>query len=140
MTSTSSAVSDTDSVAVDYPSLGCGGLVNKEADLGQGDLGGGRAAGELVLDCQRCPVYHLDELIVLQSQLSSLENCVDLHTGQQGRGAGCYHTSQMAGPNLGLETRTEANPLAKLVPVAADSSSVGSSFTTAVTPTPPLMA
>lgn len=43
-------------------------------------FGGGRAAGELVLDCQSCPVYHLDGLIVLQSQLSSLENCVDLHS------------------------------------------------------------
>lgn len=42
--------------------------------------GGGGAAGELVLDCQSCPVYHLDGLIVLQSQLSSLENCVDLHS------------------------------------------------------------
>ncbi len=45
-----------------------------------GRFGGGRAAGELVLDCQSCPVYHLDGLIVLQSQLSSLENCVDLHS------------------------------------------------------------
>lgn len=44
-----------------------------------GRFGGGRAAGELVLYCQSCPVYHLDGLIVLQSQLSSLENCVDLH-------------------------------------------------------------
>lgn len=45
-----------------------------------GRFGGGGAAGELVLDCQSCPVYHLDGLIVLQSQLSSLENCVDLHS------------------------------------------------------------
>lgn len=42
--------------------------------------GAGGAAGALVLDCQGCPVYHLDGLIVLQSQLSSLENCVDLHS------------------------------------------------------------
>lgn len=45
-----------------------------------GRFGDGKAAGELVLDCQSCPVYHLDVLIVLQSQLSSLENCVDLHS------------------------------------------------------------
>lgn len=45
-----------------------------------GRFGGGRAAGALVLDCQSCPVYHLDGLIVLQSQLSSLENGVDLHS------------------------------------------------------------
>lgn len=45
-----------------------------------GRFGGGRAAGELVLDCQSCPVYHLDGLIVQQSQLSSLENCEDLHS------------------------------------------------------------
>lgn len=60
-----------------------------------GRFGGGRAAGELVLDCQSCPVYHLDELIVLQSQLSSLENCVDLHSKKPQRQLhlGCIRTS-----------------------------------------------
>ncbi|TKS78954.1 hypothetical protein D9C73_012218 [Collichthys lucidus] len=53
--------------------------------------------------------------------------------GQQGRGAGCYQASQMARSSLGLEARTGANPLAKLVTVAADRSSVGSSFTTITT-------
>jgi len=45
-----------------------------------GRFGGGRAAGEPVLDCHSCPLYHLDGLIVLQSQLSSLEHCVDPHS------------------------------------------------------------
>ncbi|KAI3371906.1 hypothetical protein L3Q82_006779 [Scortum barcoo] len=56
--------------------------------------------------------------------------------GRQGRGAGCYQASQMARSSLGLETRTGADPLAKLVTVSADRSSVGCSFTTTVTPLP----
>lgn len=45
-----------------------------------GRFGGGRAAGELVLDCRSRPVNHLDGLIVVQSQLSPLENLVELHS------------------------------------------------------------
>lgn len=57
-----------------------------------------------------------------------------LHLAGRGWGAGCYQTSQMVGSSLGLETRTGANPPAKLVDAAAGRSAVGSSSTTPASP------